>query len=133
MIEKIKNGFIFILKLFIIITFLTTLASFLNSHFNINKTYVYGYKTAVVVSESMVPELQVGDMLLIKQVDYDSLQVGDIIAYEQEINEKTVVIVHRIYEIKDNYIRTKGDNNPDVDTWIATKHNLVGKVIYNFK
>jgi signal peptidase len=103
----------------------------------------------VVASESMVPKLKVGDMLLIKYAgmgsdssSFDNLKIGDIIVFESPgIVEDTghrEVIVHRVAEILtglhgQRIIVTKGDANdgsiPGVD-YPITVNDYRGKVVY---
>lgn len=129
--QKILSNGILLLKMLIILIFILTLLSFIFSGFNLNRTYLCGFKTAVIVSESMEPEIKVGDMVLIKYTSYDNVEIGDIIAYEHELNGKNIIIVHRIQEKTNEGIITKGDNNTSVDNWIVTDKDLVGKVLFH--
>ena len=74
------------------------------------KPFLFGYASYVIVSGSMEPELQVGDVILIKKVNsIDELKVGDTITYlgkEDTFAGKTVT--HRIVRIEGNTIVTRG-------------------------
>ncbi|AIF84662.1 signal peptidase I [Candidatus Nitrososphaera evergladensis SR1] len=103
----------------------------------------------VVASDSMVPTLQVGDLILMKRVSdgdadssFNDIKVGDIILFKNphEVDDETgqpITIVHRVVEINDTadnrIIKTKGDNNPesiaDLDYPIY-KSYYIGKVMY---
>jgi signal peptidase I len=103
----------------------------------------------VVASESMVPKLKVGDMLLIKysgmgsdSSSFDNLKIGDIIVFESpgvvEDTGHREVIVHRVAEILtglhgQRIVVTKGDANdgfiPGVD-YPITVNDYRGKVVY---
>jgi len=69
----------------------------------------------VVSSGSMVPHLQVYDVLVVNgHVPFDEIEVGDIIVFDRPQGQDRV-IVHRVAAIidEDPYtIRTKGDANP---------------------
>ena len=83
-----------------------------------------------VQSGSMVPVLQVGDLILVKKVDpVADLEVGDIITYERASDGQT--IVHRIIEDtlseSGGEIITKGDANQREDTPI-TADQVTGRV-----
>ncbi len=69
----------------------------------------------VVSSGSMIPVLQVYDVLVVQgHVSFDDIKIGDIIVFNRP-NGHDRVIVHRVAEIlNDNpkTIRTKGDANP---------------------
>ncbi|RLG15162.1 MAG: signal peptidase I [Candidatus Nanohalarchaeota archaeon] len=84
-----------------------------------------------VVSCSMYPELNVGDLLLLKGVeDIKDIQAGkdgDIIVYYQKNFNK--LIVHRVWEINNNTISTWGDNNYAKDSWTTSFDEIKGKSI----
>ena len=84
-----------------------------------------------VVSCSMYPELNVGDLLLLKGIDnindIKTGKNGDIIVYYQKNFNK--LIVHRVWEIKNNTLITWGDNNYAKDSWITSFDEVKGKKI----
>lgn len=91
----------------------------------------------VVSSGSMIPVLNVGDILIVKDGNtFNSLKVGDIIVFNRPQGGDRV-IVHRIIEISDrfgeNVIVTKGDANdgiiPGTDFPIREK-DYIGTVAY---
>ncbi|MFZ8908221.1 MAG: signal peptidase I [Nitrosopumilaceae archaeon] len=90
----------------------------------------------VVASGSMIPELQVYDVLVVQgHVDFEDIQVGDIIVFDRPSGHDRV-IVHRVVSITDDNpktVRTKGDNNvasiPGTDFPITAKE-YIGKVEY---
>ena len=89
-----------------------------------------------VVSESMLPEYHVGDIIVVKKVKASSLKIGDDVTY---LGTSRVVsgltITHRIVDInvdeegKRHFI-TKGVSNMIEDTEIM-EENIYGKVIYH--
>jgi len=90
----------------------------------------------VVASGSMVPELQVYDVLIVQgHVPIEGIQIGDIIVFDRPSGLDRV-IVHRVVSITDDdpvTLRTKGDNNvasiPGTDFPITEKE-YIGKVEY---
>ncbi len=91
----------------------------------------------VVSSGSMIPVLNVGDILIVKDGNtFSSLKVGDIIVFNRPQGGDRV-IVHRILEISDRFgekvIVTKGDANdgiiPGTDFPIREK-DYIGTVAY---
>ncbi len=88
----------------------------------------------VVSSGSMVPNLEVGDIIVVSgNSKFDNLQVGDIIVFE-EPGYGSKVIVHRVHEIYDNGIRrivTKGDHNISTDDWSVSSEDYIGKVVFS--
>ncbi|MBR6689458.1 MAG: signal peptidase I [Clostridia bacterium] len=97
---------------------------------NPNKTPSFlGIKTYVIVSGSMSPELNVGDIVVVKEVDTNTLQSKDIISYR----EGQTVITHRIASIEakgnQKIFYTKGDNNNSIDNTEVIADNIEGKVV----
>lgn len=90
----------------------------------------------VVASGSMIPELQVYDVLVVQgHIDFEDIQIGDIIVFDRPSGQDRV-IVHRVVSITDDdprTLRTKGDNNvasiPGTDFPITEKE-YIGKVEY---
>ncbi len=89
----------------------------------------------VIASPSMVPTIKVNDAVIIKRVNNDDLQVGDIITFaNEELNVNGYTITHRIVgkEKSSNgeYVYyTKGDNNNSEDDGIVKREDIYGKVI----
>lgn len=92
----------------------------------------------VVSSGSMIPNLQINDVLVVRNGgSWDTLHVGDIIVFNRPDGEDRV-IVHRVAEIGENsagerVLRTKGDANPASipgTDYPIHKDNYIGKVVY---
>lgn len=92
----------------------------------------------VVSSGSMIPTLEVNDVLVVRDGgSWETLQIGDIIVFDRPDGEDRV-IVHRVVEIDENrdgerIIRTKGDANPASipgTDYPIRKENYIGKVVY---
>ena len=83
----------------------------------------------VVSSESMVPTLNVGDIILVRGVDPHAVTVGTIIIFHSPHNYE-MPIVHRVVAIDDQgnsiSFETKGDHNPVQDSWRVPSQNLMG-------
>lgn len=78
------------------------------------------YPVLVVVSGSMIPTLNQGDIIIIRGVDLSQVSKGVIIVFRSPRDEHTL-IVHRVQEIVKSssglFFVTKGDNNPVPDNW----------------
>ena len=94
-----------------------------------NKLRLFGYGVYTVISESMLPEYEIGDMFLAQEVEQNEVKVGDDIVYIGEVDSyKDKVITHRIIRIEeDKTIVTKGINNDMEDPPIQFKQ-VYGKV-----
>jgi len=90
----------------------------------------------VVSSGSMIPELQVFDVLVVQGNDpFESVKIGEIIVFNRPSGQDRV-IVHRVNEIvnEDPFtIKTKGDANPASipgTDFPITEEEYIGKVAY---
>ena len=90
----------------------------------------------VVSSGSMVPKLQVFDVLVVQGHDpFETVEVGDVIVFNRPSGHDRV-IVHRVVSIIDDNpltIRTKGDANPASipgTDFPITEEEYIGKVQY---
>ncbi len=86
---------------------------------------------AVVVSNSMYPTVEKGDLVLIQTISKEP-EVGDIILFKGKPTldpERRELILHRVYAIKGNKILTKGDAMPVPDPWVVSKNDIVGKAV----
>ena len=98
------------------------------------------YPVMVVVSESMIPTLGVGDFILVGQIqDFDDVVAepqpeGDILVFLKP-GTSDEYIVHRAVEKTNNngewYFVTKGDNNAVQDGRPVKESNVMGRVIGN--
>lgn len=84
---------------------------------------LFGYSTAIVVSGSMSPAIEVDDMVVIHRSD--SYSRKDIITYK----DGKSLVTHRIEEITEDGYITKGDANNTTDA-IVSPDRVVGKVIF---
>jgi signal peptidase len=88
-----------------------------------------GYKTFVVLSGSMEPNLNIGDIIIVKQVKDNKLKVGDVVSYK---NSNTVT-THRIIDIstkgEEIFYKTKGDANNIEDDKLVEGKNIEGKLV----
>ncbi len=93
---------------------------------NPEEAYLMDYKPILVLTGSMEPTMEVNAICIAKKIDYNDVAVGDIIMYE--IEDK--LITHRVIEITEEGIRTKGDNNSVEDAYYLTQDNVKAKVIH---
>lgn len=87
---------------------------------------ITGIKHYTVVTNSMEPTINVGDLVFINERD-DSYQSGDIIAFYQDINNDNVdeVVIHYIESIEGNTIATVSENG-QTDPWRITHDDVIG-------
>lgn len=92
------------------------------------------YPLLAVASGSMVPTLNVGDLIIVQGgftvSDINAThETGDIIVFHKPYNPDEL-IVHRAVEEAGDGLQTKGDNNPTVDPWTVNDSDLVGRVVW---
>lgn len=87
---------------------------------------IAGYQVFNVISGSMEPTYSVGDLIYVKSVDVNSIEVGDPITFV--LNEDLVVATHRVVEIdsENKHFYTKGDANDTVDASPVHFNNVIG-------
>lgn len=88
---------------------------------------VFGYSPVIVLSGSMSPEFEAGEMIVIQKTDPDTLKVNDVICFMAE----ETAITHRIMEVQQQdgsvlYV-TKGDANNTEDITPVTPGQVQGK------
>lgn len=129
--RKIANIIInVILVIAIIIAALSTYISFVSSSGN-GVPSIFGIEMLSIQTDSMVPKINPGDLIIDKEVkDASELHKGDIITYWTVIDGERVLNTHRIVEIYDggNYLifATKGDNNNTEDPLTVHESEIVG-------
>lgn len=96
-----------------------------------------GYLPMIVLTDSMYPTIEKGDLVVDHTVDPTTLKEGDIISYfDPESQSGDAIVTHRINRVVvDEEIglsfETKGDFNNGVDKILVPADKVVG--IYNFR
>ncbi len=130
--QKTKKILSILILIILIPILLISLIILINSY--INPTQIpsfFGWKPFIVLSGSMETQISAGDIVVVKQVDTNTLKKGDVIAFK----DGDIVVTHRIDNIIEEegmtkYI-TKGDNNNNQDSGYVLSQQIEGK--YEFK
>ena len=95
----------------------------------------------VVVSKSMVPTLQIGDLVITESVAYSNIHVGQVIVFVNPDSEGTcpnpygLTVVHRVVAVTPSGLITQGDDrttNPrpdEPDSWPPVPPECVKGVV----
>lgn len=86
---------------------------------------VLGFSTAVVVTGSMSPAIEAGDLILCRRAP--AYQVGDVVCFLSESGSS--VITHRIIQDTADGFVTQGDANNAPDSGVLTQDRIIGRVI----
>ncbi len=85
-----------------------------------------------VLSGSMAPELNPGDVVVSTYTNPEEIQINDVITFAAADNPKNC-ITHRVINITNENgsigFQTKGDANEDPDQRIVQPSELIGKVV----
>ena len=83
----------------------------------------------IVLTDSMYPKIESGDLILCHKEDPENIKVGDVISFFDPAGNGSSIVTHRVIEVteKDGKIawRTKGDNNNTEDRLLVTADRLV--------
>jgi signal peptidase I len=96
--------------------------------------HVFGYRTMTMLTGSMAPEINPGDVTVTTPLAVDSIRVGMIVSYHIPVDDHHLV-THRVVSVEHGTdgtvtIQTKGDANNGVDPWQAT---LTGETAYQVR
>lgn len=94
---------------------------------------IFGYQLYVDVTNSMVPDLHVNDIIVVKKETKENIKVGDIVTFR----EGNGTVTHRIIEITnfdgETKYKTKGDNNSLEDDKPITYEEIEGKYLFKIR
>lgn len=101
-----------------------------------------GFKPYVVMTQSMEPAINANDLVVVKDIEVDRLEVGDIITFKTDINYDGTkeVVTHYVYEIiQDNNGDYSFKTNPHYesteevipDTWVLLEEDLLGEYMFH--
>lgn len=92
----------------------------------------------IVLTDSMYPEIQSGDLILCHTVDAENVKTGDVIAFFDPQGNGTSVVTHRVAEVTTDENgglawKTKGDANNVADEALVPADKLVGVYEKSFR
>jgi signal peptidase len=91
---------------------------------------IFPIKPSVIVSGSMIPRMNVGDIALVAKVAPSSIKVGDVIEFRRSAQ---TTVLHRVIAILEvggrRAFETRGDANNAADADLVAAENVVGRLI----
>ena len=93
---------------------------------------IFGYTYSVVPTNSMEPEINVGDSVIGHKVKYSSLDIGQDIIYHYVTDDYDIFVVHRIIRYDEGKgFKTQGINNNFEDEGYVTEDNFIARVVWH--
>ena len=142
MIKKIKDNKVLkiignILYTIIFIAVILILLVVILQRTSNNNISLGGFRLFNVVTGSMLPKYEVGDVLISKEIEPEKLKIGDDIVYKgKEGTFQGKIVTHQIINIEkedNNYkIVTKGIAN-DIEDPEINQTQVLGKVVYKVR
>ena len=90
---------------------------------------VGGWLPLIVLTDSMQPEIDGGDLIICHTIEAEEIKTGDVIAFFDPAGNGTSIVTHRVIEIVEENgelsFRTKGDNNNAEDKLLVSENDLV--------
>lgn len=94
---------------------------------------IYGYKPAIVLTESMTPTIQRSSIIIGKEVDsIEDVEEEDIVTFKLNENGRDILITHRVVEVDRSreLLQTKGDANNTKDFFGGEDWMPMEQVVY---
>lgn len=138
MIKKIMKIFYKIIKSFLVFGVCLFILTVCLQRFSNNNIAFFDYRLLSVVTGSMAPKYNVGDVILCKKVDINSLKIGDDITYRGEYSSyKDRIVTHRIIKIEEDnsgkkLFYTKGLAAVSQDP-VVHEEQIYGKIVRKMK
>ena len=118
-----------IIDVFLVILIYNVILVMFSCMNKIEQVNIFGYEAYIVTTDSMKPSISSGDVVIVKEVEEQELDKGDIITFTKNGETNT----HRITNIEEKegekYYTTKGDNNNVEDSEKVKFSEIIGKQI----
>lgn len=124
MLIKIIKKLFSMLRFLITIIILTIVAVIVVQRVSNNANALLGYRIFTIVTESMVPKYEVGDVILVKEKNITEIQVDEDVAYMGKVGSfAEKIVTHQVIDIKTDengelIFHTKGIANDTEDPTI---------------
>lgn len=90
---------------------------------------VGGLLPMIVLTDSMSPQIESGDLIISHTIEPEAVKEGDVILFFDPASKGNSVVTHRVIEIVEEegelFFRTKGDNNNTEDRELVPAENLI--------
>jgi signal peptidase I len=97
---------------------------------------IAGWKTLTILSGSMSPAIEVGDIVVTRPVPPAALAPGNIVTF-RDPDGSTRLITHRVVDVhltdRAASVETRGDANPTSELWTVPADGRVGLGVYRLR
>ncbi|MED1785425.1 signal peptidase I [Brevibacillus fortis] len=123
----VKRTGIVLLAFFMIINLFLFTSSRLNAD---GIPGIGNWKVLSVLTGSMEPAINTGDMVIVKRYESTVPQTGDVVTYWKDDQSRSLITHRVIQRLENGYLQTKGDANQEADGGWTDPNRLIGKVIF---
>jgi signal peptidase len=135
MIDKAKKIYQSIVTVITICLFIITMYVLIAGAMSIKNgkmMNLFGYTYSIVPTNSMEPEINVGDSVIGKKEKFENLEIGDDVIYHYVYEDLDIYVVHRIIRYDEGLgYKTQGINTSQEDPIYVTKDNYISTRIWN--
>jgi signal peptidase len=129
--NRVKRLISTVINALIIIVLAFTASVVFQSHLFGNDKYILGFRSFVTLSDSMNPLIPKDSLIIIRRVNADTIQAGDIITY----TEDSETLTQRVSEVVNTdgalTFITKGDAHEGVNSRPVTPDEIIGGFVYS--
>ena len=132
--NKILRFIVGFVKTIITLVLILMLAVILVQRFSSNNFSVGGIRVFTIISNSMLPDYEPGDILVLKEENPSNIKIDDNVTYIGKTGQvKGLVVTHKVIDKREEdgkyYFTTQGTNNEIADPEID-ESQIYGKVVY---
>lgn len=132
--NKILRFILGFIKTIITLVLILMLAVILVQRFSSNNFSIGGIRVFTIISNSMLPYYEPGDILILKEENPSNIKIDDNVTYMGKTGQvKGLVVTHKVIDKREDngkyYFTTKGTNNEIADPEID-ESQIYGKVVY---
>lgn len=132
--NKILRFILGFIKTIITLVLILMLAVILVQRFSSNNFSIGGIRVFTIISNSMVPDYEIGDILILKSEKPSNIKIDDNVTYIGKTGQvKGLVVTHKVIDKREEdgkyYFTTQGTNNEIADPEID-ESQIYGKVVY---
>lgn len=128
---KVLAGVGYLICLVLAMIFIINVTMIVKSYIQPDKVPDFlGYKPFIVLSGSMEPAIKAGDLIVTKEIQPETIKVGDVISFRVA---EDVVVSHRVTEINREgglTFSTKGDANVGMDANHVSPEQIEGRYVW---